>query len=79
MANITVLGGLCSEIKELPTELELSGLEKDGEIGVDSGGFADIWRGKLPGSPDLVAIKAFRTYEEPDLEKAKGVSKLSKL
>ncbi|KAF9644346.1 kinase-like protein [Thelephora ganbajun] len=68
---ITALGNLCSEIERLPTSAVLPTLEKRGNIAVASGGFTDIWRGDMGGTP--VAIKAFRIYPAENLKEAKEI------
>ena len=70
---IKALGVVCSELGLLPTPLERSGLEKDGERAVASGGSAEFWRGRDSGDHP-VAFKAFRLGGS-NLKKAKGVSK----
>ena len=80
VADIAVLGSICSAVKELPTELELSRLEKCGKYARATGGFTDCWGGELNTRPGrLVAIKAFRPCTQSDVEKIKEVSKRSTL
>ncbi|KAF9646798.1 kinase-like protein, partial [Thelephora ganbajun] len=65
------LGNLCGAIERLPTSAVLSTLEKRGNIAVGSGGFTDIWRGDVGGTP--VAIKVFRIYTAQSLREAKEI------
>jgi hypothetical protein len=48
------------------------GLEKTGDIAVQSGTFADIWRGLYGDIP--VAIKSLRVYNSNDLQVVLKVS-----
>jgi hypothetical protein len=75
------LGELCSAIGWLPTSVVVSeGLEICAEAPFGSGGFAEIWRGRLKEAEGdsngrLVAIKAFRIYPTEGLKEIKEVSK----
>lgn len=70
---LTALGNLCSAAAQLPTSDVIStGLEKCEDIAVQSGGFADTWRGDLRG--DRVCIKTLRIYPSQNLQRLKNVS-----
>ena len=78
--SVRILGELCVGIMQLPDSVVLSGtVQKTEAIARSSGGFTDIWQGERSGSTDgsLLAIKAFRTYPQTELDKAKRVSKKS--
>ena len=80
VAAITILGSIRSAIGELPSELELSGLNTSGQRAVASGGFTDFWQGTLASRPGrLVAVKSFRLCSLSKIERIKEVSKRSTL
>lgn len=69
---LSVLGEVCSAIRQLPTSASLStGLKKRGSMAVGSGGLADIWVGER--GCKQVAIKTFRITGPDDVREAKKV------
>ena len=72
MKSLITLGDVCSAIERLPISAVLSdGLNKQGDVAVASGGFADIWQGEHRG--EQVAIKVFRILPAQQLKEAKEV------
>lgn len=67
-----VLRKLCSRTGFLPTSCVLTeGLTRTSTESIMSGGFADIWRGKLKGKH--VALKVLRIHGSRNLQKVKKV------
>ena len=67
------LGSACSAIGQPPNSAIVSaGLETRGDRAEATGGFTDVWRGRV--NVGQVAIKVFRVYPLQHLEEAKEVS-----
>lgn len=52
------------EVKgELPPYLFIRGAHRIGDNAISGGGSADIWKGKIDGKTDLVALKVLRVFD----------------
>ncbi|KAF5363231.1 hypothetical protein D9758_008382 [Tetrapyrgos nigripes] len=63
-----VLRRLAKNTCGLPASYLLEDIEREGNYAVSGGGFADIWRGRLPPDNRVMCLKVLRFYMEDDRE-----------